>query len=85
MALSALALAVCSLCPVRGGALKPTDDGRWCHIVCAIWIPEPCITDLNRMQPIERLDRISGKRRRLQCAVCNNDDDGASAGTTPAR
>ena len=46
MALSALALAVCSLCPVRGGALKPTDDGRWCHIVCAIWIPEPCITDL---------------------------------------
>ena len=46
LALSALALTVCSLCPVRGGALKPTDDGRWCHIVCAIWIPEPCITDL---------------------------------------
>lgn len=65
----------CCLCPVKGGALKPTDDGRWCHLVCAIWIPEPCISDIARMQPVERLDKISSKRRQLQCAVCKTDDD----------
>lgn len=22
-----------------GGAMKPTTDGRWAHLACAIWIP----------------------------------------------
>jgi hypothetical protein len=31
-----------------GGAMKPTTDGRWAHLACAIWIPgnhfiSPCI------------------------------------------
>lgn len=25
--------------PVLGGAMKPTVDGRWAHLACAIWIP----------------------------------------------
>jgi hypothetical protein len=66
----------CCLCPVKGGALKPTDDGRWCHLVCAIWIPEPCISDIARMQPIERINQISSKRRQLKCAICTTDNDG---------
>lgn len=24
---------------VLGGAMKPTVDGRWAHLACAIWIP----------------------------------------------
>lgn len=66
----------CCLCPVRGGALKPTDDGRWCHLVCAIWIPEPCISEVSRMQPIERVNKINSKRWQLHCAICNKDDVG---------
>ncbi|KAL8516006.1 hypothetical protein ACS0TY_014615 [Phlomoides rotata] len=29
----------CCLCPVSGGALKPTTDGRWAYLVCAIYVP----------------------------------------------
>ncbi|KAL3623078.1 hypothetical protein CASFOL_031894 [Castilleja foliolosa] len=30
----------CCLCPVVGGSMKPTTDGRWAHLTCAIWIPD---------------------------------------------
>jgi len=30
----------CCLCFRKGGALKPTADGRWAHIICAICIPQ---------------------------------------------
>ena len=24
--------------------MKPTTDGRWAHLACAIWIPGPLLT-----------------------------------------
>ena len=31
----------CCVCPVAGGALKPTNmRGLWCHSACMQWIPE---------------------------------------------
>lgn len=31
----------CCLCPVAGGALKPTTiPGLWAHAACMQWIPE---------------------------------------------
>jgi hypothetical protein len=35
----------CCLCPIMGGALKPTtlEGDQWCHAACMQWIPEVCV------------------------------------------
>lgn len=40
----------CSLCPVKRGIFKQTDDGaQWVHVVCALWQqPEVSIEPVNR-------------------------------------
>ncbi|MCD7457429.1 Mn(2+) transporter atx2 [Datura stramonium] len=60
----------CCLCPVIGGAMKPTTDGRWAHLACAIWIPETCLSDIKKMEPIDGLSRIRKDRWRLLCSIC---------------
>ncbi|KAK6914387.1 hypothetical protein RJ641_021708 [Dillenia turbinata] len=60
----------CCLCPVLGGAMKPTTDGRWAHLACAIWIPETCLSDIKRMEPIDGLSRINKDRWKLLCSIC---------------
>ncbi|KAG8369538.1 hypothetical protein BUALT_Bualt14G0023900 [Buddleja alternifolia] len=60
----------CCLCPVIGGAMKPTTDGRWAHLACAIWIPETCLSDIKKMEPIDGLHRINKDRWRLLCSIC---------------
>ncbi|KAL6526707.1 hypothetical protein OROGR_015797 [Orobanche gracilis] len=60
----------CCLCPVVGGAMKPTTDGRWAHLACAIWIPETCLSDVKKMEPIDGLSRINKDRWKLLCSIC---------------
>ncbi|CAH9062410.1 unnamed protein product [Cuscuta epithymum] len=60
----------CCLCPVIGGAMKPTTDGRWAHLACAIWIPETCLSDIKTMEPIDGLNRINKDRWKLLCSIC---------------
>lgn len=61
---------LCCLCPVVGGAMKPTTDGRWAHLACAIWIPETCLSDIKKMEPIDGLSRINKDRWKLLCSIC---------------
>ncbi len=58
----------CCLCPVAGGALKPTTlPGLWAHAACMQWIPE-----------VRRLALPCGKRsllsprRRSECSFRTN-------------
>ncbi|GMP55229.1 hypothetical protein CsSME_00020108 [Camellia sinensis var. sinensis] len=60
----------CCLCPVVGGAMKPTLDGRWAHLACAIWIPETCLSDVKKMEPIDGISRIAKDRWKLLCSIC---------------
>ncbi|CAA7026483.1 unnamed protein product [Microthlaspi erraticum] len=60
----------CCLCPVVGGAMKPTSDGRWAHLACAIWIPETCLSDVKKMEPIDGVNKVNKDRWKLLCSIC---------------
>ncbi|CAN6460712.1 unnamed protein product [Victoria cruziana] len=60
----------CCLCPVVGGAMKKTTDGRWAHLACAMWIPETFLVDIHKMEPIDGLSKISKDRWKLLCSIC---------------
>ena len=47
----------CCLCPVSGGALKPTDDGHFAHVICARWIPEVRFGSAVYLEPIEQIHK----------------------------
>lgn len=63
----------CCLCPVQGGALKPTDiPGLWCHAACLQWIPEVSVNDPSRMEPITNIQAIQKERWELTCCLCKS-------------
>jgi hypothetical protein len=61
----------CCLCPVLGGALKPTTvDGIWAHSACCQWIPETTVLDIETMEPIDNIAAIQRERWELLCTIC---------------
>ncbi len=49
----------CVLCPNNGGAMKCSRNLRnWCHVSCALWIPEVSFGDADKMEPIINLNKI---------------------------
>ena len=61
----------CCLCPVEGGALKPTTiPGAWCHVTCMQWTPEVTVADVDRMEPIANIKSIQTERWELPCSIC---------------
>ncbi|XP_026874181.2 bromodomain-containing protein 1b isoform X3 [Electrophorus electricus] len=62
--------AECIFCPNKGGALKRTDDDRWGHVVCAIWVPEVGFTNTVFIEPIDGVANIPPARWKLTCYLC---------------
>ncbi|KAL7003601.1 Histone-lysine N-methyltransferase atx5 [Sarracenia purpurea var. burkii] len=49
----------CCLCPVKGGALKPTDvESLWIHVTCAWFQPEVSFSSDEKMEPAVGILRI---------------------------
>ncbi|XP_030622181.1 bromodomain-containing protein 1b isoform X2 [Chanos chanos] len=69
--------AECVFCPNRGGALKKTDDDRWGHVVCAIWVPEVGFTNTVFIEPIDGVANIPPARWKLTCYLCKEKGVGA--------
>jgi len=62
---------MCALCPVRYGAMKRTTDWRWCHLSCAMWIPEVFFRGADGREPID-LSQIPGHRWENDCCHCGS-------------
>ncbi|KAJ4765965.1 PHD finger family protein [Rhynchospora pubera] len=59
----------CCLCPVKGGALKPTVDEKWAHVMCALLVPEVFFQDPEGRDGID-CSRVPHKRWRKDCFIC---------------
>lgn len=59
----------CCLCSKKGGALKSTVDGRWAHVVCALFVPEVFFHDSEGRDGID-FSKVPTRRWDRQCYVC---------------
>ncbi|KAL5016475.1 hypothetical protein ScPMuIL_006064 [Solemya velum] len=59
----------CCLCSLRGGALKPTSNGGWAHVVCALTVPDVKFEDIEKRQKIDT-GKITAARSKLKCMYC---------------
>ncbi|EPY50671.1 histone acetyltransferase complex subunit Nto1 [Schizosaccharomyces cryophilus OY26] len=60
----------CVCCPDRDGAFRTTVDGRWCHTVCAMAVPEISFHDAGRLDLVRDFYAIPKSRWKLICCVC---------------
>ncbi|XP_024992805.1 histone-lysine N-methyltransferase ATX3 isoform X2 [Cynara cardunculus var. scolymus] len=61
----------CCLCPIKGGALKPTDiDNLWVHVICAWFRPEVAFVSDEKMEPATGLLRIPPDSFVKACVIC---------------
>uniref|UniRef100_A0A7N0RAY6 Uncharacterized protein n=1 Tax=Kalanchoe fedtschenkoi TaxID=63787 RepID=A0A7N0RAY6_KALFE len=61
----------CCLCPVKGGALKPTDiNTLWVHVTCAWLRPEVGFLDDGKMEPAVGILRIPVISFVKACVIC---------------
>ncbi|GJN18195.1 hypothetical protein PR202_gb05332 [Eleusine coracana subsp. coracana] len=61
----------CCLCPVRGGALKPTNvDDLWVHVTCAWFQPQVAFASDELMEPAVGILNIQPLVFMKMCVIC---------------
>lgn len=59
----------CILCPLKGGVLKQTVKGSWCHIICAILMPGAFFSNSVFLDSID-ISSVSHSRFNVLCQIC---------------
>lgn len=70
--------AKCCLCLQKGGALKPTSDTRWAHIVCALALPGIFFDQPAIREPIVVSRMVREKVVFVNCVFCAGRSDSSS-------
>ncbi|KAK1285061.1 Histone-lysine N-methyltransferase ATX1 [Acorus calamus] len=66
----------CCLCPMKGGGpTKPTVDGRWAHVLCAVLVPEVFFRDAEGREGID-CSEVPKERWMGRCYVCGVEGGG---------
>ncbi|KAK7292805.1 hypothetical protein RJT34_15659 [Clitoria ternatea] len=61
----------CCLCPVKGGALKPTDvEMLWVHVTCAWFRPQVVFQNHEAMEPAIGILKIPPNSFAKTCVIC---------------
>lgn len=59
----------CEFCPNTGGAFKQTTDGKWIHVLCALFTDGVRFEDNNSMEPVDVMN-ITKSKFNKNCAFC---------------
>ena len=65
----------CCLCVSKAGPTKPTTDGRWAHVLCALLVPEAFFNDPDGREGLD-LSRVLERRWMGKCCVCEASSEG---------
>lgn len=68
---SGLSDPICILCLKKGGALKKTTCGHWCHVICGLFTEGVAFTNIKRMEPIN-VSYIPASLKNQFCCFCQN-------------
>jgi hypothetical protein len=66
----------CELCPLTRSpsAFKKTCEGKWTHVVCALWAPGVQFADVERMSGVKHVEAAVAETRGNQCTLCKEKD-----------
>lgn len=59
----------CELCPKVKGALKPTSNKKWVHVVCALFHPLCIFENVEKMEPVD-ISGLSKRHYTPRCYIC---------------
>ncbi|XP_012945188.1 PHD finger protein 14 [Aplysia californica] len=63
---------VCELCPNTGGIFKETDNGKWVHIVCALYTPGVAFGDVDRLALVTLYEMPYARWGARECSLCED-------------
>ncbi|KAG6574650.1 Chromodomain-helicase-DNA-binding protein 7 [Phytophthora cinnamomi] len=67
--------ATCELCPLKRAkcAFKKTVEGKWVHVVCALWAPGVQFSDVERMSGVKHVAAAVEEMKGSTCALCEQE------------